>query len=181
MTLHENMWHVRESHGMLVLVRPNDSSSFSILAHDTVGEDWIWWFAEHMNGDTMRPWPQDGLRMYDTSERGALFVYDGFPVGFISFHEYEWIWMPVGPDGEDLGVGHVTTQYIQVDPDAHDRFVAERVRIASMPEAARLASEAEFAGRVNYHRDETRDLALLYGRMKSLASGRYRRQRRSCA
>lgn len=177
MTLHENMWRVRESHGMLALVRPNDTSSFSILANDTVGEDWIWWFAEHMNGDTMRPWPQDGLRMYDTSDRGALFVYDGTPVGFIGFHDCEWLWMPVGPDGEDLGRGHVSTEYIRVDPEMHDKLSTERVQIAMRPEAARMASEAEYIGRVNYHRDETRELAVMYGRMKALARGRSRRQR----
>lgn len=170
-------WYVREDSGLLVLLRPNGTASFSVLAHDHLGEDWIWWFCEYLNDDTMRPWPKDGLRMFDTAERGAIFVYDGTPVGFLGFHDFEWLWMPTGPDGEDLGRGHVTTQYIQVDPEMHDKLLEQRVEIARLPEASRMASLAEFIGRVNYHRDETRELAVMYGRMKGLASGRYRRQR----
>lgn len=170
-------WTVREDAGMLVLLRPDDTASFSILANDIVGEDWISWFADYLNDNTMRPWPQDGLRMYDTSDRGALFVYDGTPVGFIAFHEYEWLWMPVGPDGEDLGLDHVTTEYIRVDPETHDSLFNQRVDIASRPEGVRVALEAEFAGRVEYHRDDTRDLAVMYGRMRALSRGRHRRDR----
>lgn len=179
MTATHGRWYVREDAGMLALLRPSGTASFSILAGDVIGEDWINWFADYLNDDYMRPWPQDGLRMYDTAERGVIFVYDGTPVGFVSFHDFEWLWMPVGPDGEDLGIGHASTEYIQVDPEMHDRFMRERVEIARRSEAVRNALSAEFQGRVRYHRDDTRDLALMYGRMKALARGRNRRERQS--
>lgn len=162
----------------MCLLRPDGSLLLALAHGDSLAREWVHWYCEHLNsGPSPVPATLDGLRVFDDDERGAWFIYDGTPVGRVVFTGNEWLWSPTGPDAEQFAAGHPVIERIRVDDEARERFEQERVAIALSPEVARLALEIELQGRIRLHRDDTRELALMYGRMKALISGRHKRLR----
>lgn len=112
----------------------------------------------------------DGLQSHDTDGQ-IRFEYDGEPVGEVYWIGGEWLWRALEADGQRLEQP-VT---IKVDPDQSAVFIAERQRIALQPESIREPLLAELEGRLRIFRDETRPMAVMFGRSKSVRRGRERR------
>lgn len=85
--------------------------------------------------------------------------YDGDRhLGAVSFVVCAWYWQP------EEGKGHVIDV---LDREAEEALMSQRQSIARQDESVRPALEAEWQGRVNIYRDETADMAVIYGRVQS--------------
>lgn len=134
---------------------------------------WASWFVEGLNvgadGDGPPPWPITGLQFFGT-ESAVLFVFDGLPVGRIFWHFTNWAWTSLDTEGTAFNL-----EPIHADPEQSDSFVKERQKIASQDESVLSVLMAELDGRLRLFRDETRPMALMYGRSRSRRRGLERR------
>ena len=94
-----------------------------------------------------------------------IFAWDGEPVGQVTWGVHgEWWWTPLGKKVRE-------SVRIDVDPEQSARFISERQSIARMDETIRDVMLAELEGRLRIFRDETLDMALMYGRAKARSIG----------
>lgn len=100
-----------------------------------------------------------------------LFLWDGEPVGSIHWSTDSWIWCLLDGDVVRESVN------IDVDPEQREQFISERQSAAKLDEPIRDVIMAELEGRLRLFRDETLDMAIMYGRARARTIGRYRRAR----
>lgn len=98
-------------------------------------------------------------------EDGARFVfsYGEHRLGVVYFMEIGACWMWVDGEGgeDDRAIP------INVDADQTNAFIAELQSAYMQSEPMRSVSEAEVFGRIRMFRDETADMAVLFGRVQA--------------
>ncbi len=170
-----------DTNGLVVIEDP------AVIAHSLPGDDggpllvvgtqsdmtkqWAAWYAEFLSnvGDGPPPWPIAGLQFFHSQDR-ALFVFDGLPVGQVVWDGTGWQWSSLDQRGARLDL-----ESIEVDPDQYATFTKERQQNALCDESLIPVLMAELNGRVALWRDETRDLAFMYGKSRARRRGLHRR------
>ncbi len=132
---------------------------------------WAAWFAEKLHDATDGPpaWPFSGLQFFDSPDQ-ILFVFDGLPVGLVVWTATTWMWSALNERGARMDL-----EAVDVDPQQSAAFNLERQRVAMSDPSVTAVHTAELDGRIRLFRDETRELAVMFGRSKSRRRGLSRR------
>lgn len=98
-------------------------------------------------------------------EDGARFVfsYGEHQLGVVLFLDdaIDWMWVQHGGGEDDIA------SMVHVDREQTERFISERQSIAMQDEPVRSVRQAEWLGRVRMFRDETVDMAVMYGKVQA--------------
>ncbi len=130
---------------------------------------WAVWFADVLNNVDVAPWPPEGLRVHASTGPNWLYTWYGLPVGTVGWNGLEWWWYALDNHGATLSR---TAVHIEVDEDQRLAFISQRESVAKAPEGAmQEVLNVELAGRIAIFRDETAELAALYGKMLARQRG----------
>ncbi len=146
---------------------------YLVIGPHDFDRQWGAWYTDVVNNlQDVPPWPIAGLRVHaqlDADRPSWLFTWNGLPAGTVGWNGLEWFWWMLDHWGNQVGGGH----HIDVDPEALARFIAERQSVARLDESIRDVMQAELAGRLRLHRDETADMARMYGKIKARQRGKH--------
>lgn len=163
-------YRLTQRYGNFVITDPAYDTLLVVGPHD-FDRQWAAWYVDVLNRDEVAPWPTQGLRShaaFDSEHPSRLFTWNGLPVGTIGWNGLEWWWYTLDHWGNQFG----EPQHIDVDPEQRARFVTERESVAKQPETVREVMQAELGGRIRMHRDETADMALMYGKVQARRRGK---------
>lgn len=147
----------------------NNDTPYLTASPDPLAQQWTAWYADVLMQQQSVAWPLGGLQVFkSTDDEAMLFLWNGLPVGTIGWNGGEWWWHNLEHWGHQYG----TSIHIEVSLTERRQFQVEHEAIATQPEHLRSALHAELAGRRRAFRDETCDLAELWGKARAMKVGR---------